>query len=87
MTDAHEQAQQQRLRFAGMMDGLPLMFGAARGDGFVEYTNTRWHAFVGTPPAGEPGHEPLGHSWLGYFHPDDVADARAAFEQIGRAHV
>ena len=36
MTDVHEQAQQQRLRFAGMVDGLPLMFGAARGDGFVE---------------------------------------------------
>ncbi|MDQ3140295.1 MAG: PAS domain S-box protein, partial [Pseudomonadota bacterium] len=61
-------------RFRNMADHAPVMMWVTDPDGYCTYLNARWYEFTGQTPA-----EAEGFGWLDATHPDDKADAEAAF--------
>lgn len=59
-----------------ILDTMPQMVWSARPDGFVDFTNERWHAFTGVPRGPTDGNE-----WLGRIHPEDQALAQETWQQ------
>ncbi|MFQ3661731.1 MAG: PAS domain S-box protein [Chloroflexaceae bacterium] len=70
-------------RFRQFADTLPLIVWITDAAGKVEYMNQAFASLAG-PAAPD---QALGDGWLTFLHPDDVDQARAAWEQAVRAGV
>lgn len=66
------------MRFRRLTDLLPLLMSATRPDGTVYYVNRAWTSYFGAGAEGTPRLDSAA-----VVHPDEVADARAAW---ARAH-
>jgi PAS domain S-box-containing protein/putative nucleotidyltransferase with HDIG domain len=64
------------LGFEALAESLPHAVWVKGPDGAMEYVNAKYTEFVGQAGAGA-----LGWAWLDLVHPEDLAEARAAFER------
>ena len=78
-TDARtvqEAVRESEARFHLISEALPDMAWTAEPDGQIDYMNTRWQSYTGTPP--EDG---MGFRWLSFVHPDDRETTQQAWER------
>jgi PAS domain S-box-containing protein len=61
-------------RFQAIADSMPQMVWSSRPDGHHDYFNARWYAFTGAVEGSA-----LGDAWGDMIHPEDRAQAQAAW--------
>jgi PAS domain S-box-containing protein len=64
------------LRFESLAESLPHAVWVKGPDGATEYVNSKYTEFVG-----QEGDWSRGWAWLGLVHPEDLAEARAAWDR------
>ncbi|MBI5284144.1 MAG: PAS domain S-box protein [Chloroflexi bacterium] len=71
---AQEALQESERRFRQLADAMPQVVWAARPDGFVDYSNSRWQDFTGGATTGGGD-----GAWMPVLHPDDAPRALEAW--------
>ncbi len=73
---AEEALHHSEAQYRLLAESVPHVMWMARADGHVEYFNTRWREYTGTPTA-----HALGWGWEEAVHPDDRAAAVSTWTQ------
>ncbi|MCC7168693.1 MAG: PAS domain-containing protein, partial [Rhodospirillales bacterium] len=69
---AHHRLTRSESQYRSVVESLPQIIWTAGTNGSCDFVNGRWCFFTGSS-----FHDALGHGWLQFVHPDDVASAEA----------
>lgn len=72
--DAEATLRTSESRFRQLADAMPQIVWTATPDGHVDYYNNKWHEYVGDDAGAMSG-----RGWMKALHPDDAAQAKAAW--------